>query len=76
MDGKGRKKMLEITINGEIKSYQNDKLQLKALIQDFGVDQKRYAVEINERIIPKSEHDEYIISNGDVIEIVTAVGGG
>lgn len=36
----------------------------------------RVAVEINERIIPKSEYETYVIKQDDVIEVVSFVGGG
>ena len=37
---------------------------------------KRVAVERNGEIVPKGRHDETIVTNGDKIEIVVAVGGG
>ena len=36
----------------------------------------RYAVEINQEIIPKSAIADYTLTNNDVVEIVIAVGGG
>ena len=39
-------------------------------------DLKFIAVERNEEIVPKSQFDETIIQNGDVIEVVSFVGGG
>ena len=37
---------------------------------------KRYAVEINQQIIPKSQHAEYRLNPADRVEIVHAIGGG
>lgn len=34
------------------------------------------AVELNRRICPKNRHSETQLTNGDVVEIVTIVGGG
>lgn len=34
------------------------------------------AVECNEKIIPKQKYSEYILSDGDIVEIVSFVGGG
>jgi len=34
------------------------------------------ALEINEKIVPKSQYEETIIEDGDRIEIVSFVGGG
>ena len=39
-------------------------------------DPKRIAVEINEQIVPKNQYDTTIIEDGDIIEIVSFVGGG
>ena len=36
----------------------------------------RLAVEINQRIISRSEFDSHLLNNGDIIEIVHAIGGG
>ena len=34
------------------------------------------AVECNEKIIPKQKYNEFILSDGDTVEIVSFVGGG
>lgn len=34
------------------------------------------AVECNEKIIPKQKYSEYTLSDGDIVEIVSFVGGG
>ncbi len=34
------------------------------------------AVECNEEILPKSQYGSYLLKDGDVIEIVSFVGGG
>ncbi len=39
-------------------------------------DLKFIAVECNEEIVPKSQFDKKVIQNGDVIEVVSFVGGG
>ncbi|MDE6148769.1 MAG: sulfur carrier protein ThiS [Ruminococcus sp.] len=39
-------------------------------------DLKFIAVECNEEIVPKAQYDETVIQNGDVIEVVSFVGGG
>ena len=37
---------------------------------------KRIAVELNGRIAPKAKYGETILNDGDVLEIVSFVGGG
>ncbi len=39
-------------------------------------DPKRIAVERNNDIVPKSKYDTTILCDGDVIEVVSFVGGG
>lgn len=39
-------------------------------------DPKRIAVERNGDIIPKSQYDEAVIKDNDIIEVVSFVGGG
>ena len=49
---------------------------VKKLLENKNIKNKYYAVEINRKIIPKSDHDTYVIKDGDKIEIITAIGGG
>ena len=49
---------------------------VKKLLESKNIKNKYYAVEINRKIIPKSDHETYIIKEGDKIEIITAIGGG
>lgn len=39
-------------------------------------DVKRIAVERNGDIVPKAQYDETILCDGDVVEVVSFVGGG
>ena len=49
---------------------------VKKLLENKNIKNKYYAVEINRKIIPKSDHETYVIKDGDRIEIITAIGGG
>ncbi len=49
---------------------------VKKLLESKNIKNKYYAVEINRKIIPKSDHETYLIKDGDRIEIITAIGGG
>ncbi|MER1968974.1 sulfur carrier protein ThiS [Castellaniella sp. GW247-6E4] len=46
------------------------------LVAHLGYQNKRIAVERNGDIVPKSQHAEAALAEGDRIEIVIAVGGG
>ena len=47
-----------------------------ALLNKLNLENKRFAVEVNQLIVPRSEHHSYILANNDRVEIVEAVGGG
>lgn len=66
---------MKITLNGEAHDIA-EALTLEQLLEanDFGG--KRVAVEINRQIIPRSLHGKHVITEGDRIEIVHAIGGG
>jgi len=51
-------------------------LTVKDLIQSAGYRQDRVAVELNGKIVPKSEYSQILLKNDDSIEIVGFVGGG
>ena len=65
---------LKICVNGEPLEIP-DNFVLKDIIEILEVT-GRYAIEVNGEIVPKSEHLDFAINNGDVVEVVKAVGGG
>jgi len=65
---------LSITLNGDLITLPSNKLE--DLLVSLSLQNKRYAVEINREIIPRSKHSSYQLSENDRIEIVEAVGGG
>jgi len=46
------------------------------LLTVFDVGAKRFAIEVNQAIVPRSQHADYTLSEGDVVEVVVAIGGG
>ena len=67
--------MLDLKINGEPRQFPAP-LTVSGLIDQLGYTGKRIAVERNGEIVPKSQHGETVLSSGDCLEIVVAVGGG
>ncbi len=66
---------MQILLNGE--PHQLDQpLTLSALIDQLGLTGKRLAVELNLEIVPRSQHADTCLSEGDRVEIVHAIGGG
>ena len=67
-------KTIGIILNGsEILLKSNS---LKELVDSLNLLEARFAVEINREIVPKSQIDNYTLTDKDVGEIVIAVGGG
>lgn len=62
-------------VNGK-EIAQDKPAALYELIISLGYSADKIAVELNGCIVPKSAYKETIISNGDVLEIVSFVGGG
>ena len=46
------------------------------LIEQLELSGQRMAIEVNEEVIPRGEHSTVVLSEGDTIEVVNAVGGG
>ena len=66
---------MEITVNGERKSVPRG-ITVERLLANLGLGQVRVAVERNRAIVPRAQHGSEEIAAGDVLEIVTFVGGG
>lgn len=66
---------MKVTINGETRELATDSTLL-SLLKSLDMTRGRVAVEINQEIIPRSQHSEHLLHDGDKIEIIHAVGGG
>lgn len=66
---------MNIMINGEPRTLEDD-LNLQQLIAMLGLENRRLAIEVNQAIVPRSEHANTILTQGDKVEIVQAIGGG
>ncbi|WP_372177113.1 sulfur carrier protein ThiS [Xanthomonas axonopodis pv. phyllanthi] len=53
-----------------------DNLPLATLLEQEGIAQRRVAVEVNGEIVPRGRHADHALREGDVVEIVHALGGG
>ncbi len=67
---------MQISINGQLKKFEQDALTLTALIAVMNLTGKRIAIERNGEIVPRSQFDAVSLQQGDRLEIVGAVGGG
>jgi thiamine biosynthesis protein ThiS len=67
--------MIDITINGEPRPIPAD-LTVSGLLDHLKLLPTQVAVEVNQHVVPRSEHAAVVIRPGDAVEIVTFVGGG
>ena len=65
---------MRVLLNG-VETDLPDVTTVAALVQKLELT-GRIAVEINQHIISRGEFDSHRINNGDIIEIVHAIGGG
>ena len=71
--------MTTLTLNGETRHFDTPaagEFTVAALLDELALTGKRVAVERNGEIVPKSQHGKTVLAEGDVIEVVVAVGGG
>ncbi len=66
---------MQISINGE-PSEVSDGLTVSDLLQQLDIRSKFCAVERNRELVPRKQHAECVLTEGDRLEIVTLVGGG
>ncbi len=66
---------MQIIVNGESRQVP-DSFTAQKLIEDMGLAEQRLALEVNEEIVPKSQHSAFYFTAGDTVEIVNAIGGG
>ncbi|MGE7959685.1 sulfur carrier protein ThiS [Pseudomonas sp. NPDC089530] len=66
---------MRIQLNGE--SYElPDGETVATLLTRLDLTGRRIAVELNLDIVPRSQHAETILNEGDQVEVVHAIGGG
>ncbi len=49
---------------------------VESLVMELGLEKQPCAVEVNRQLVPKKKHPLHTLAEGDVVEIVTLVGGG
>ena len=69
------KPVMNIVLNGENRPL-DQALTISELLMQMGATGKRVAVEVNQEIVPRSEHANYRLKDNDRVEVVQAIGGG
>jgi sulfur carrier protein len=67
--------VIQVTVNGKAHRFDHP-VNVGELLERLQVAGKKLAIERNGEIVPKSAHASTIVSDGDELEIVVAVGGG
>lgn len=66
---------VNITLNGEPRQLPQSATVLDLLVAEH-LTERRVAVEVNGEIVNRSLHATHVLNEGDVVEIVHALGGG
>ena len=66
---------MKIVVNGEDKVI-DSAWSIQQMLDAWGMQQSPCAVEINGELVPKRQHIQHQLLEGDVVEIVSLVGGG
>ncbi len=67
--------MITVYVNGNPVQLPEHSTVL-TLLEQLDMTQGRLAVELNAAIVPRSQHISTPLNNGDILEIVHAIGGG
>ncbi|MEE2908571.1 MAG: sulfur carrier protein ThiS [Planctomycetota bacterium] len=65
---------MQLTVNGESRDLKGE--TIGTVLAELGLDNAPCAVEVNRMLVPAREREERRLTDGDVVEIVTLVGGG
>lgn len=66
---------MKIQLNGEPRPLSAG-CTVADLLSELQLRREGVAVAINRRVVPRSQHGERVLEDGDQVEVITAVGGG
>ena len=64
-----------IELNGESRPTSEGQ-SVADLLRELGLDPRQVAVERNREVVPRAQHGQTLLADGDQLEVVTFVGGG
>ncbi len=67
---------MQLIINGKISNFDATLETVAHLVEKLKLEGKRFAIECNGEIVPRSQFLHAPLKEGDILEIVGAVGGG
>ena len=65
----------KIFINGDLKKFPKE-INIVSVLESLNISSKHIAIEINEKLVFRSDWQETNLKDGDKVEIVKAIGGG
>jgi len=66
---------MELIVNGRSRTVESP-CTVRRLLEILDMGAAPCAVEVNQELVPKRDHDNTPLAEGDRVEIVTLVGGG
>lgn len=66
---------MKIQLNGESREV-GDSTSIADLLEELELDNRYLAVERNKELVPRANHQQTVLAEGDQLEVVTLVGGG
>lgn len=66
---------IKILLNGEAREVPGE-IDLRRLLELFSLPEQRLAIELNDRVVRRSDWAATQVSEGDKLEVVHFVGGG
>jgi thiamine biosynthesis protein ThiS len=64
-----------LTVNGEPRKVPPG-ATIAQLLAELKLPSRGVAVEVNLQLVPRARHAEFLLSDGDTLEVVSLVGGG
>jgi len=66
---------MQVVVNGNDQTIA-DASSVQQMLQELAMGAGRIAIEVNGEIVPRSTFAECLLQEGDIVEIVQAIGGG
>ncbi len=66
---------MQIVLNGQNREV-IDQCSIAKVLEILELQNRKVAVEVNQEVIPRTQHKFFVLSRGDQVEIIQAVGGG
>jgi thiamine biosynthesis protein ThiS len=67
---------MTLVLNGNAYPVDGEHVTVRALLERLNLASQPVAVEVNKKLVPKRQHHEATLRDGDHVEVVTLVGGG